>query len=58
MKRLAIYIMTLLGVCVFTACDSENGRGDVIWDIFLYSLISSSQTIRGTTCLTPLIRVI
>lgn len=33
MKRLAIYIMTLLGVCVFTACDSENGRGDVIWDI-------------------------
>ena len=33
MKRFAICMMALLGVCVFTACDSENGGGDVIWDI-------------------------
>ena len=33
MKRFAICMMALLGVCVLTACDSENGREGVIWDI-------------------------
>ena len=33
MKRFAICVMALVGVWVFTACDSENGREGVIWDI-------------------------
>ena len=33
MNRFAICVMALVGVWVFTACDSENGREGVIWDI-------------------------
>lgn len=33
MKRLKGIIIMILSVCIYTACDSENGGRDIIWDI-------------------------